>query len=160
MAEDGEDFVGEIFGVPEIDFEDVLQDFGDAALFADDDRHIVGEGFERCDAERFADAGHDVDVGGAEGSFGFGFFEKAGEDDAAVDAEFFRQALSSSTMSPLPAMTNLNVGLDGEEFFRGLEEIAGAFLLGHSAEEENGLMFLAGMAVGCGRVGAGGSTAL
>ena len=72
MAKDSEDFVGEVFGVPEVDLEHVLEDFGDAALFGDDDRDIMGEGVRgRC--QGFGDAGHDVDVGGTEGAFGFGF---------------------------------------------------------------------------------------
>jgi len=45
VAEDGEDFVGEVVGVPEVDLEDVAEDFADAGLFADDDGDIVGEGF-------------------------------------------------------------------------------------------------------------------
>ena len=36
-----------------VDLEDVAEDFGDAGLFGNDDGDIVGEGFERGDAEGF-----------------------------------------------------------------------------------------------------------
>ncbi len=37
MTEDGDDFVRHFVDVPEVDFEGVLDDFGDAGLFGDKD---------------------------------------------------------------------------------------------------------------------------
>jgi hypothetical protein len=138
VAEDGEDFVGEVFGVPEIDLEDVLENFRGAALLADDDGDILGEGVEGGDAEGFADAGHDVDAGGGESFLAFFFAEKTGEVDVAFDAEGFGEVFEGVEHFALAGDDEFDVGLDGEDFFGGLQEEVGAFLLGEAAEEEDG----------------------
>ncbi len=110
--EDGEDFVGEVFGVPEVDFEHVLENFGDAALLADDDGDVVGEPFEQGDAERVRETlAHDVDVGSGEGAFEFRLlFRKPVKATRRWMPRSSASSLSSSTMSPLPAMMNLTSG--------------------------------------------------
>jgi hypothetical protein len=69
MTQDGDDLVGHFVDIPEVDLEGVAEDLGDAALLGDENGYIMGEGFERGDAEGLGDGGHDVEVGHLEDAF-------------------------------------------------------------------------------------------
>jgi len=143
MTQNRENLARKVLSVPEINLEHVMQHFSDAALFADDDRDIVGECVERRDAEGFGDAGHDVEGGFAESFFTFFFVEEAGEGDAVLDIEGFGEVFEGVEHFALAGDDEMDFRVDGEDFLGGLEEEVGAFLFGEAAEEED-LFFVRG----------------
>ena len=78
---DGNDFVGEFFGVPKIVFEARPNDFGDAGLFGKNETVTVVCGFESSESEWFGNRTHNENVGNGVDVAKFLTANEAGEDD-------------------------------------------------------------------------------
>ena len=63
IIRDGEDFVGEFFGIPEIVFEGRPDNFGNAGLVGENQNVAVVGGLESGEAKGLGDGAHDENVG-------------------------------------------------------------------------------------------------
>ena len=86
MAKDGDDLVGHFVHVPEVDLQDVPEHLGHTRLLRDDHGHVVGERFERGEAERLGDRRHDIEVGHAKDPVDVLAAQEAGEQHLVPDA--------------------------------------------------------------------------
>ena len=140
MAEYGDDFVGHFIDVPEVNFQGIAKDFGDAGLFADDDGNMVIESFEWSDAERLGNAGHDVQAGHTESTVHFISAKKTGEEDLVADAHFGGHFDDSAGHVAGAGDDEFDVVHDVENFAGGGDEVVRAFLHGYSSQEQDDLL--------------------
>lgn len=142
VVEHGEDAVGDLFGVPEVDFECVVNYFGDAGSFGDDDGNILPHGFECSNAERLGDRGHDVDVGELIDFLDIVTAKEASEENLVSDAFFSCEADDFAHFVTTTGHDEFYIVPLTEDFFGSLDEVLGTFLHGDAAEEEdNAIVF-------------------
>src|SRR4051812_9095707 len=142
VLQDGDDLVGHLVDVPEVDLEGVVEDLADAGLFADDDGDVVTHGLERGDAEGLGDGGHDVEVGHLEHALDVGAAEEAGEQYLVTDAHGGGHLDGSADHVAGAGHDELDVVHDLEDLLGGGEEVLGALLHGDAAEEQDDLLVL------------------
>ena len=118
------------------------ENFGDAGLFGDDDRDVVAHRLERGDAERLADAGHDVKVGHLEDFFDVAAAEEAGEQDLVADAHCRGHLDGAADHVAGAGHDELHVVHHLQHFLGRGQEIFRAFLHGDAAEEQDDFFVL------------------
>lgn len=137
FPEDGQNTISNEVRVPEVDFEGVVEDFGCARLFTDDDGRVVRDRFEGDEAEGFAEGGHDEAVGFLVQCARFAAADAAGECDTLLEVELDGEVDETGQHRPVAGHHKLRIGAELMDAARDLEELAWIFLHREAAEEED-----------------------
>jgi len=135
--QDGEDLVGEVANVPELEAQRVRQHLTRAGGSRQQHGHVARRGLQRRQAERLADARHDEDVGVSKEHVNVGPADEPGEPDVVAEAQLVDQVFHRRDGVARPRDDELRLGCASLHLQRGAKEHLGALLPGDAAEKQH-----------------------
>ncbi len=134
------DGIGHGIDVPIVGLDHIVENFCTSRLLGDDRRHTHLHGFERRDAERLGNRGHDIDIAGLEHLIDLPAFLETGEVEAVGDAALGGESDHFVHHVARTSHHETDIAVVLKHLGSSLDKILRAFLHGNAAEEGHHLL--------------------